>query len=131
LGVSALNSVETAGTEANAAASSVIVSTQKGSQPISNMKKYIGFTNHIITIFFNASVKIPKISSIAGPIDRRNSLPIFKRVQSRQILLMNDYLKQTSFTTICNRCKTNLAEIFQDNGDYCLHCRQEITCPNV
>lgn len=55
----------------------------------------------------------------------------YLRVQSRPILLMGDYLKQTSITTICYHCETNLAEIFQDNGDYCLNCWQEITCPNI
>jgi hypothetical protein len=79
-------------------------------------------------------MKIPKISSVAGPFDSRNNVPIFKRVQSRQVLLMNDYLTQTSIdhnATVCNHCKTNLAEIFQDTGDYCLHCWQEMTRPNV
>jgi hypothetical protein len=33
--------------------------------------------------------------------------------------------------TICKHCKNNLAEIFQIDGDYCLHCWQEITRPNV
>jgi hypothetical protein len=33
--------------------------------------------------------------------------------------------------TICKHCKNNLAEIFQVDGYYCLHCWQEITCPNV
>jgi hypothetical protein len=37
----------------------------------------------------------------------------------------------TSVTRVCNLCKNNLAEIFQENGDYCLNCWQEITCPNV
>ena len=32
---------------------------------------------------------------------------------------------------ICKHCKNNLAEIFQESGDYCLHCWQEITCPKV
>jgi hypothetical protein len=40
-------------------------------------------------------------------------------------------LSTSTVTIICKRCKTNLAEIFQVNGDYCLHCWQEITCPNV
>ena len=44
---------------------------------------------------------------------------------------MIDYPNVTSVTTVCNRCKTNLAEIFQESGDYCLCCWQEITCPNV
>jgi len=29
----------------------------------------------------------------------------------------------------CDRCKEGLAEIFQDNGDYCLECWQELTHP--
>ena len=44
---------------------------------------------------------------------------------------MIDYPNTTSITTICNYCKTNLAEIFQESGDYCLCCWQEITCPEV
>ena len=44
---------------------------------------------------------------------------------------MIDYPNVTSVTTVCNLCKTNLAEIFQESGDYCLHYWQEITCPNV
>jgi hypothetical protein len=31
----------------------------------------------------------------------------------------------------CNRCKDRLSEIFQVNGDYCLECWQELTCPEV
>ena len=27
----------------------------------------------------------------------------------------------------CNNCKESLAEIFQDNGDYCLECWQDLT----
>jgi hypothetical protein len=40
-------------------------------------------------------------------------------------------LNTTSVTTVCSHCKKNLAEIFQENGDYCLDCWQEITFPNV
>ena len=40
-------------------------------------------------------------------------------------------LSTSSVTIICKHCKTNLAEIFQESGDYCLNCWQEITCPNV
>jgi hypothetical protein len=43
---------------------------------------------------------------------------------------MHVFQSMTS-VTIRNLCKTNPAEIFQDNGDYCLCCWQEITCPNV
>jgi hypothetical protein len=41
---------------------------------------------------------------------------MFKRAQSGQVILMNEYLKQTSIhdnIAVCNRCKNNLAEIFQ------------------
>jgi hypothetical protein len=34
-------------------------------------------------------------------------------------------------TKVCDHCKINLAEIFQESGNYCLYCWQEITCPNV
>ena len=73
-----------------------------------------------------------KILSTDGLVDHRNTIPMFKRVQSKQVLLtMIDYPNTTSVIIVCNHCKTNLAEIFQENGDYCLCCWQEITCPNV
>jgi hypothetical protein len=31
----------------------------------------------------------------------------------------------------CNHCQTNIAEIFQESGEFCLHCWQERTYPNV
>jgi hypothetical protein len=31
----------------------------------------------------------------------------------------------------CNHCEENLAEIFQDNGDYCLECWQDLTYPKL
>ena len=56
-----------------------------------------------------------------------------REVKSKQFLVMIDDSKSTSLATItiCVHCKTNLAEIFQDNGDYCIQCWQEITFPNV
>jgi hypothetical protein len=53
--------------------------------------------------------------------------------QNKFLFTMFDYQNSntTSVTTVCNHCKSNLAEIFQENGDFCLHCWQEITCPNV
>jgi hypothetical protein len=73
-----------------------------------------------------------KILSVVGLGDHRNTIPMFKRVQSKQVLLtMIDYPNTTSVIIVCNHCKNNLAEIFQESGDYCLHCWQEITCPNV
>ena len=63
---------------------------------------------------------------------------MFKKVQSEQVLPMNNYpnpnrsFDTTSITTaMCNHCKNNPAEIFQEKGEFCLHCWQEITCPNV
>jgi anaerobic ribonucleoside-triphosphate reductase len=44
---------------------------------------------------------------------------------------MIDYSNVTFVTTVCNRCKTNLAEIFQESGEYCLLCWQEKTYPNL
>jgi hypothetical protein len=32
---------------------------------------------------------------------------------------------------ICNHCRTSIAEIFQESGEFCLHCWQERTYPNV
>ena len=56
-----------------------------------------------------------------------------REVKSKQFLLMIDDSKSTSVTTItiCNHCKTNLAEIFQESGDYCLCCWQEKTFPDI
>jgi hypothetical protein len=34
-----------------------------------------------------------------------------------------------SHSIICQRCKTKMAEIFQESGDYCLNCWQVITYP--
>jgi hypothetical protein len=33
------------------------------------------------------------------------------------------------YTPICIHCKNSLAEIFQENGDFCLDCWQELTYP--
>jgi hypothetical protein len=32
-------------------------------------------------------------------------------------------------TPVCIHCKNSLAEIFQENGDFCLDCWQELTYP--
>ena len=31
----------------------------------------------------------------------------------------------------CNHCKNKIAEIFQESGEFCLHCWQERTYPNL
>ena len=31
----------------------------------------------------------------------------------------------------CNHCQTNIAEILQESGEFCLHCWQERTHPNL
>jgi hypothetical protein len=74
-----------------------------------------------------------KISSIYGLINNRNTIPMFNRVQSEQVLPMINYRNTTSSSasTICYHCKNNPAEIFQESGEFCLHCWQEITYPNV
>ena len=41
------------------------------------------------------------------------------------------YQRLQSPNKICKKCGLYVAEIFQDNGDYCLCCWQEITCPDV
>jgi hypothetical protein len=37
----------------------------------------------------------------------------------------------SSSSITCNHCQTNIAEIFQESGEFCLHCWQERTYPNV
>ena len=32
---------------------------------------------------------------------------------------------------VCNNCRINIAEIFQESGEFCLHCWQERTYPNL
>jgi hypothetical protein len=32
---------------------------------------------------------------------------------------------------VCNSCRINVAEIFQESGEFCLHCWQERTYPNL
>jgi hypothetical protein len=59
-------------------------------------------------------------------IDHKISVQTFnRRMESQSFLLRPKVL------TLHHLCKTNLAEIFQESGDYCLHCWQEITYPNV
>ena len=58
-------------------------------------------------------------------IDHKIRLQTFNRIEWKAYLLIMNNI------TLCNLCKTNLAEIFQESGDYCLHCWQEITCPSV
>jgi hypothetical protein len=59
-------------------------------------------------------------------------MPMFNKVQSKQVLLMIDYRNTTSSAlAVCNHCKNSLAEIFQESGEFCLHCWQERTYPNV
>ncbi len=37
-----------------------------------------------------------------------------------------DANRNDTITTLCNQCKNMPAEIFQENGDYCLDCWQEL-----
>ena len=56
--------------------------------------------------------------------------PMLKRVQSKSTPFVMTELNN-DINTNCNLCKSNLAKIFQVNGDYCLHCWQEITYPSI
>jgi hypothetical protein len=38
---------------------------------------------------------------------------------------------ETSLGIICNHCNNKIAEIFQASGEFCLHCWQERTYPNL
>jgi hypothetical protein len=57
-------------------------------------------------------------------MDHKVSVQTFNRIEWKAYLLIMNNI------TLCNLCKTNQAEIFQESG-YCLCCWQEITCPNV
>jgi hypothetical protein len=61
-------------------------------------------------------------------IDHKISVQTFNSIEwiAHPLTMTN-----SSNMTLCNLCKTNLAEIFQESGDYCLCCWQEITCPSV
>jgi hypothetical protein len=57
-------------------------------------------------------------------------LDITLKIQSNQ----NPFATNSSsspITILCNGCESNIAEIFQVNGDYCLYCWQEITYPRI
>ena len=104
--------------------------------PENNVSRYSNIFSkyRYIHIFKRSSIypsRLLKILSIGDLVDIGNTIPIFKRAQSKKVLLMSDYLDAPSVTAVCNHCKTNLAEIFQERGEFCLHCWQERTCPNV
>jgi hypothetical protein len=40
-------------------------------------------------------------------------------------------MADSNTSPLCNDCEYRVAEIFQVNGDYCLHCWQEKTYPDV
>ena len=56
---------------------------------------------------------------------------MFKRVSYKVIIpLINSSISAImSPSTICQHCKTRMAEIFQESGDYCINCWQEKTYP--
>jgi len=37
----------------------------------------------------------------------------------------------TVAAVLCNKCQANIAEIFQESGEFCLDCWQERTNPNL
>ena len=63
-------------------------------------------------------------------IQNNYALNIILKIQSKQVPHISSS-PSSSVTILCNSCKSNLAEIFQVNGDYCLHCWQEITYPSI
>jgi hypothetical protein len=58
---------------------------------------------------------------------------MFKKLQSEQDYPNpNPNFDTTSnITELCNHCKNNPAEIYQENDEFYLPCWHEITCPNV
>jgi protein-arginine kinase activator protein McsA len=42
-----------------------------------------------------------------------------------------DDIKNSSSSVWCNNCNNKLAEIFQDEGNYCTECWQSRTHPNL
>ena len=63
-------------------------------------------------------------------IQNSYTLDIILKIQSKQVPLMSRS-PSSSVAILCNSCKSNLAEIFQVNGDYCLYCWQKITYPGI
>jgi hypothetical protein len=56
------------------------------------------------------------------------------RIQIPLILLMSETdenLTVVSPSKSCDHCRLNVAEIFQESGEFCLHCWQERTTPNL
>ena len=64
-------------------------------------------------------------------IQNNYALNIILKIQPKQVPLMVRGSSSSSITILCNSCKSNLAEIFQVNGDYCMYCWQEITYPSI
>jgi hypothetical protein len=44
---------------------------------------------------------------------------------------LDSELKTASSSLTCIRCQKNVAEIFQESGEFCLPCWQERTYPNL
>ena len=63
-------------------------------------------------------------------IQNSYTLDIILKIQPKQVPLIS-CSPSSSVAILCNSCKSNLAEIFQVNGHYCLHRWQEITYPSI
>jgi hypothetical protein len=48
-------------------------------------------------------------------------------MQTVRHLLMASHLDAV---VLCNKCQANMAEIFQESGEFCLCCWQDRTYPN-
>jgi hypothetical protein len=70
------------------------------------------------------------IDHYASLIQNNYTLDIILKIQPKQVPLISRS-PSSSVTILCNSCKSNLAEIFQVNGDYCLYCWQKITYPGI
>jgi hypothetical protein len=67
--------------------------------------------------------------------DHRIYIRIFNESLHHMVFHMNepdlDLEPVISPRLVCNNCRINVAEIFQESGEFCLHCWQERTYPNL
>ena len=47
------------------------------------------------------------------------------------VAVLSTMADSNTAASLCNDCRYRVAEIFQVNGDYCLHCWQEKTHPDI
>ena len=59
------------------------------------------------------------------------SQPLVFPMNAADVDLGSELKTVASPSLTCNRCRKNVAEIFQESGEFCLHCWQERTYPNL